>query len=105
MTEPTILRTDRLEAIAEQLAAAIESQPIDLAALPPAIAAAAKVARTFARVDLAEVARSTVTGSLRRLPEVARSDPERADRVTAWAVHALAWLAGQVDEPPAELVL
>lgn len=103
--EPTMLRTDRLEAIAGTLADAIEAQPIDLATLPPAIAAAAKIARTFGRVDLAEVAKSTVTGSLRRLPELARSDPARADRLTAWAVHAIAWLAGQIDEPPPALEL
>lgn len=104
MEQTRVLRVERLEELAGVLADAIAAVPIDLGGLPPTIAAAAKAAK-WAGIDVADLARTTVVDSLRRLPTVARSDPDRADAITAWAVHAVAWLAGQTDAPPPALEL
>lgn len=96
-----MLRTDRLAAVTGALADRLEAIPrADLeGAMPPEVRAAVKGARLL-RVDLIGVVMTTALQSLRRLPDLAAEDPERAETVSRWAVHAVAYLTDQTDDPP-----
>lgn len=98
-----ILNVDRLEAISDELAAAIEGLDV-LGNLPPEWA---KPLRILAMMgfDLPARVKAEVRSSVARLPSVARSDPARADQVAAWIVHLAAWLTDQTDSPPPALEL
>lgn len=100
-----MIRTDRMEALAGELARLVETQPLPPGSLPPMVATLERAARMLG-LDLMTQARAMVAGSLRSLPSQASADPARADAVAAWLAHLLAWLTDQRDDPPpAELPL
>ena len=96
-----MLRTDRLAAVTAAAADRLEAIPrTELeSALPPELRAAVKGARLL-RVDLIGTVMTTALRSLRHLPDLAAEDPERAEAVSRWAVHAVAYLTDQTDDPP-----
>jgi len=98
-----ILNVDRLEAISDELGAAIDSLDV-LANLPPEWAKPLRILRMMG-FDLPARVKAEVRSSVGRLPSVVRSDPARADQVAAWLVHLAAWLTDQTDDPPPALEL
>jgi hypothetical protein len=98
------MRTDRLATMTEALAGAIET--MDMAPhLDPKVTTALDLVRRIARIDLPGLVRSTAATWLRSLPSSAEADPERAEAALLWATHTLAWLRGETDTPPGDIVL
>lgn len=96
-----MLRMDRLAEVTTAAADALEALPraeVE-AALPPVIRSALGPLR-LVRIDLVGLVTTTATDSLRRLPDLAAADPERAEDVARWIVHAAAYLTDQVEDPP-----
>jgi hypothetical protein len=98
------MQTDRLAILTGQLATMIEAVDVE-ANLPPPIRAAAKLMRTFGRVDLVATVRATVLAWVVSLPAWAEAEPDRAETVAKWAADVLAWLRGETDDPPPALTL
>lgn len=97
-----MLRTDRVQQLADQLAAELDALPEDaiLSALPPTIAAALRLVKRIGRVDLiGEVKRSGV-GMVRQLPQRCDADPAGAQAVLDRAIGIVAWLDDQTDAEP-----
>jgi len=98
-----ILNIDRLEAISDELAAAIDALDV-LGNLPPEWARPLRILAMMG-FDLPARVKAEVRSSVARLPTAVRSDPARADQVAAWLVHLAAWLTDQTDSPPPPLEL
>lgn len=96
-----MLRTDRLTELVAIVADALEAADLEAMA-PDSIRPLLKLGRSL-RIDPLAQLRAMAISSLRALPEQAAADPARTDQVTAWLVHTLAWLDGQIDEPPPSL--
>jgi hypothetical protein len=94
------MMTDRLQAVADELARVVQETPVPPGALPPKLAAAERLAR-MAGIDPLALARSMTADSLRSFPSLASADPARADAWLAYVRAVLAWVAGEADEPPA----
>lgn len=94
-----MIRTDRLDAVATEVARVIEATPLPPGTLPPAIETAARFAR-MAGLDLDATVRATAAGSLRSLASQASADPARADALAGWLAHLLAWVRDERDDPP-----
>ncbi len=95
------LRMDRLAEVSEAAAETVDAIPTrDLeASLPPAVRSVLGPLRLM-RLDLVGLFRDTATTSLRRLPALAAEDPDRAEDIARWLVHAAAYLTDQTDDPP-----
>lgn len=97
-----MLRTDRLERLAAELAAELDAIPEDaiLGALPPAIASALRLLHKLGRVNLIGEVKRSGADMVRSLPDRAAADPAAAQAVLDRAVGIVAWLDDQSDAEP-----
>lgn len=99
-----MLRTDRLEAVAAQVAELVERTPLPLDGLPPPLPMLLTIGRSLG-INPESTLRLTAGQWLRSSVAAASADPARADRIAAWLADLIAWLRDERTDPPAELDL
>lgn len=95
------VQPDRLRQASEAIARLIAETPVDERRLEEPWPTVLKVCRGWPlRLDLVAKGRDMAAGWLRERAEHAASNPEDAQRWLDWLLYALAWIDGQVDDPP-----
>jgi hypothetical protein len=87
---------DRLEALTSAAKAMVDQTDFR-SMIPPKWRPVETALRTFARLDLPTELQRLMSSQLASIPERARADPARAERVARFGVLVAAWLTDQVE--------